>query len=117
MSYINLYFATILGTRIMTTLPEDFQLNDMLQLIRSKINETAVENSIFMCKGTRLSLNNPIVFQDQKQKLIRDGDVILIGNKITHCPWNQSHVESNKVKLSKKKNTKIILGILFAFYF
>ena len=88
MSTINLYFVTIRGNRIFTTLPEHFQLSDMVEEIRNKINDTAVENHIFLCKGRRLSLDNPHTFDIQKRKLINNGSVIFIGNKITNYNWN-----------------------------
>jgi hypothetical protein len=98
MSFINLYFVTMRGKRILTTLPEDFQLSHMLEEIRSKIDNTAVENCIFLCKGRRLSLDDPVVFEAQKRKFINDGNVIFIGNKITNCNWNQT---KSKVKFCK----------------
>ena len=97
MSSINLYFVTIRGKRIITTLPEHFQLSHMLQEIRNKINDTAVENCIFLCKGRRLSLDDPDAFDLQKRKFINDGSVIFIGNKITNCNWNQTTIKTNKV--------------------
>jgi len=101
MPFINLYFVTIPGKRIIVTLPEDFQLVDLLEGIRSKINDTAVENCIFLCKGRRLSLRDPTVFQTQKTKLIHDGDVIFVGNKITNCYWNQTVNKENNVNFYK----------------
>jgi hypothetical protein len=103
MSFINHYFVTILGKRIIATLPEDFQLIDMIEEIRRKINDTAVENCIFLCKGRRLSLDDAFVFQAQKKKFINNGDVIFVGNKITNWNWNQKQFNENKVKLCQEK--------------
>jgi hypothetical protein len=101
MSFINLYFVTIPGKRTIVTLPEDFQLIDMLKEIQSKINDKAIENCIFLCKGRRLSLDDPVAFQAQKRKLINNGNVIFVGNKITNCYWNQTIIKENKVKSYK----------------
>jgi len=104
MPFINLYFVTIPGKRTIVTLPEDFQLIDMLEEIQNKINNKAIENSIFLCKGKLLSLDNPIAFQVQKRKLINDGRVIFVGNKITNCYWNETVIKENKVKFYKNCN-------------
>ncbi len=104
MPFINLYFVTIHGKHTIVKLPEDFQLIDMLEEIQNKINNKAIENCIFLCKGKRLSLDNPIAFQAQKTKLINDGDVIFVGNKITNCYWNQTVIKENKVKFYENCN-------------
>ena len=96
MSVINLYFVTLPGKRIIATLSENFQLTDMLDEIRCKLNGTVVENCIFLCKGRRLSLDDPVAFQIQKRKFIKNGDVIFIGNKIKNSNWNQT-VSSAKI--------------------
>nr|ADD91469.1 hypothetical protein [Adineta vaga] len=97
MSMINLYFVTIPGKRIFITLPEDFELTDMLHMIRNKMNDTTVENCIFFCKGRRLSMDDPMVFQNQKRKLINNGDVILVGKKMLYNNINQTTINYNKV--------------------
>ncbi|UJR16529.1 hypothetical protein I4U23_003429 [Adineta vaga] len=96
MSMINLYFVTIPGKRIFITLPEDFELTDMLHMIRNKMNDTTVENCIFFCKGRRLSMDDPMVFQNQKRKLINNGDVILVGKKMLYNNINQTTINYNK---------------------
>lgn len=97
MSFINLHFITIRGKRTIVTLPEDFQLTDILTEIQTKINNKPIENYSFFCRGKRLFLNNPIIFENQKRKLIKNGDVIFIGNKITNYYWNSTIIKENKV--------------------
>jgi hypothetical protein len=101
MPFINLYFVTIPGKRTIVTLSEDFQLTDMVKEIQSKMNDKVIENCIFLCKGKRLSLDDPVAFQVQKRKLINNGAVIFVGNKITNCYWNQTVIKENKVKFYK----------------
>lgn len=102
MSTINLHFVTIPGKRILITLSKEFQLTDLLHMIRSQINDNAVEDCIFFCKGRRLILNDPVAFQNQKSKLINNGDVILIGKRISSCEQSQTIREENKVNVRRR---------------
>lgn len=105
MPCISLYFIRIPGKRIITTLSEDFQLIDMLEAIKTNINDTAVEDYVFFCKGKRLSLDDSVIFQTQKDKLINDGSVIFIGNKIANSKLNPSMIKKTRVKSNENSNT------------
>nr|ADD91477.1 hypothetical protein [Adineta vaga] len=116
MSMINLYFVTIPGKRIFITLPEDFELTDMLHMIRNKMNDTTVENCIFFCKGRRLSMDDPMVFQNQKRKLINNGDVILVGKKMLYDNINQTTINYNKVTYLQRYGFFLSTNNLIFFY-
>ncbi|CAF1078849.1 unnamed protein product [Adineta ricciae] len=103
MSSVNLHFVTIPGKRTLVTLPKEFQLSDMLHMIRSQIYDNAVEDCVFFCKGRRLLLNDPAAFQNQKSKLINNGAVILIGKRMSSCERNQT------IREESKKDTSITL--------
>ncbi|CAF4267368.1 unnamed protein product [Adineta steineri] len=96
MSFINLYFVTICGRRTVATLPEDFELTDIFEVIQNKLNCKDAENCILFCKGRRLSLNNSTILQIRKRKLINNGDVIFVCDKITNCDWNRTVIKQNE---------------------
>ena len=102
MSSVNLHFVTIPGKRTLITLPKEFQLSDMLYMIRNQIYDNAVEDCVFFCKGRRLLLNNPVAFQTQKSKLIHNGAVILIGKRIQTCERSQPIREESKVNVRRR---------------
>jgi hypothetical protein len=81
MPSINIALNTVTGQRIVGLLPENFELNDLLKVIRDKVGDTAVENFRFICKGKQLLLDDPVAFKNQKH-LITDEVTIQVAKRL-----------------------------------
>ncbi|CAF0873101.1 unnamed protein product [Adineta steineri] len=82
MAYINVIFETQTGRMVSGVLPANFELPDMLKLIRDKLDdENAHEAMRFLCKNKQLMLNDATGFAAQK-KLITNNVTIRVAKRM-----------------------------------
>ena len=75
-------FETTTGRMISGVLPINFELSDMLKLIRDKLDdENAHETMRFLCRNKQLMLNDSVAFAHQK-KLITNNVTIRVAKRM-----------------------------------
>lgn len=95
-------FETVAGRMISGILPINFELSDMLKLIRDKLDdENAHETMRFLCKNKQLILNDPAAFAHQKKLITNNVTIRVAKRMIGGHPKVNALIEQIEIEAAK----------------